>query len=68
MFAAGTGNENPAHRLRSRAEKVRAILAGLSGRIHQLEPRFVNQRGRLERVAPAVHQPSCAPSIRRNSL
>jgi len=51
MFAAGAGNKNPAHGLGGGTEKVCAVLPRLGGRINQLEPRFMYQRRRLERVA-----------------
>ena len=50
-FTASVVNEDAAHRFGGGAEEVRAVLPGLVWRIHELEPRFVNERGRLERMA-----------------
>ena len=52
-FAASTGDQDSAHRLGGGAEEVRAVLPGLRGGIHQLEPRLMDERGRLEGVARA---------------
>ncbi len=49
-WSSGAGDENAAHGLRRRTEKVRAVLPGLTRRIHELEPCFVNERSGLERV------------------
>ena len=53
-LATGAVNEDAPHGFSGGPEEVRAILPGLRGRIHQLEPSFVDQRGRLERMARAL--------------
>lgn len=50
-FAAGIINENPAHALGGRAEKVAAALPRLIRRPHQPQPGLVNERGGLERLS-----------------
>ena len=53
LFAAGAGDEDAAHSFGRGPEEVCAVLPGLSGRVHQFEPRFVDERGGLQRVARA---------------
>lgn len=51
LFAAGVVNENAAHGLRRRAEKVRAVLPRLLLVADQAQPRLMHQRGGLQRLA-----------------
>lgn len=49
-FAAGTGDEDAAHGLGRGAKKMRAVLPRLIRGVHELEPRFMNERRGLQRV------------------
>jgi hypothetical protein len=52
QLSAGGFDENAPHGFRGRAKKVRSVLeSGLAIRIHETEPRFVNERGRLQGLA-----------------
>jgi hypothetical protein len=59
-FPAGIIDQNATHALCRSAEEMRAILPILVRRSHQPKPGFVNERGRLERVAGSfTRHPVC---------
>jgi hypothetical protein len=51
LFAARAGDEKAAHGLRGGAEEVGAVLPRLRAGIDQLQPCFVDERGRLQGMA-----------------
>src|SRR5688572_6678543 len=51
MFATGAGDEDAAHGLGGRPEKMRAVLPRLRARIHQFEPHLVHECRRLKSMA-----------------